>query len=91
MSKPYRYLRNTISGVTHEFSDKEASDLLKHPTFGKVLVEVDSPKNEVLAAPYEVSPEGDRKSIFIDTPPDQEEDDEFVIEDIPEPKKEGKK
>lgn len=55
-------LRNTVSGVTLEYDEKTAAKLLNHRIWSKVLVEVDSPKNEVLSSPYKVE-SGTRKKV----------------------------
>lgn len=68
-------LRNTISGVTASFNADYARDLLAHPHYGSILVEVDSEKPEVLSAPYVIE-SGERQ------PADAEgADDEDEIED----------
>lgn len=56
------YLRNTVSGVVEDYDAKTAARLFK--IFPQILVEVESLKNEVLAAPYTVEPAtGKRKRL----------------------------
>lgn len=57
---PFVTLRNTISGVSQEYTREDAERFLNHSTFGKSLIVVDSTKPEVLAEPYTVSDNGDR-------------------------------
>jgi len=63
MSAPYKYLRDTISGVTQEFDEKTAKRYLAHPVFSKRLIEVDSPKDEVLSEPYVIGDDGERELV----------------------------
>ena len=77
MSNPYRYLKNTNSGVVSEFDDETA----EHPLYKHFLVEVESPKNEVLSQPYEVDDDGERKSID-DSPVSVTLDGEKIAESI---------
>jgi hypothetical protein len=81
MSNPYRYLKNTNSGVVSEFDDETAERYLKHPLYKHFLVEVESPKNEVLSQPYEVDDDGERKSID-DSPVSVTLDGEKIAESI---------
>ena len=46
---PFVILRNTISGIAHEFTPEQAQQWLAHPVFGKTLEEVRTAKPEVLA------------------------------------------
>lgn len=68
MANELKLLRNTITGLT----DLLPAKFLKHPVFKNYLVEVNSEKPEVLAKPYTVDSDGDRKPV--DTPaPESEE------------------
>lgn len=67
MSAPYKYLRNTISGVTMTVTDKEAEKYLSHPVFSNHMVEVDTPKDEVLTEPYTID-DGERKPVEDEKP-----------------------
>lgn len=69
MSNPYRYLKNTVSGVVSEFDDKTATRYLK--VYGDILVEVPRHKNEVLAEPYKVQ-DGERHTLVEDIPKETE-------------------
>lgn len=67
------YLKNTVSGVVGEFSRKDADRYLRlHPS---TLVEVPSPKNEVLSQPYTLDDEGERVRLV-----------EPVVDSAPTPK-----
>jgi hypothetical protein len=69
MSNPYRYLKNTVSGVVSEFDDKTATRYLK--IYSDILVEVPRRKNEVLAEPYKIQ-DGERHTLVENPTPDVE-------------------
>lgn len=69
MSNPYRYLKNTVSGVVSEFDDKTATRYLK--VYGDILVEVPRHKNEVLAVPYKMQ-DNERRTLVEETAHDTE-------------------
>lgn len=78
MSAKTIILRNTVSGVSAPFEEKQAERLLADPKFGKILVRVDSEKPEVLSPPYEIDDDGTRQKIeTVSTEPVDTIDDEF--------------
>lgn len=68
MDTPTIYLKNTVSGVVSEFDRATAERYLEHPDYAKILVVVDSPKNEVLAQPYTLDEDGERVPVADDKP-----------------------
>lgn len=61
-------LRNTLSGISSEYSPEDAERILAHPVYGKVNKVVKSPKPELLGHPFPADSVTDTTEAEVETP-----------------------